>query len=157
MICFDTGPLIWGVQGQAHAGQEQFVERTKRYIRSLSREKKTIMIPAPVVAEYLIGIPTEKHVQHQELIEKLFYVPSFDLKAARIAAEIENDKALMTAIRNGEQLDRQRLRVDVQILATAITNNADMVISNDPHMPTLAGARIKVVEVPEVAEQIELL
>ena len=36
MICFDTAPVIWGVQGTAHPSQEAMVRRTKRYIRYLN-------------------------------------------------------------------------------------------------------------------------
>jgi hypothetical protein len=36
MICFDTQPLIWGVQGYATPGQEGMIVRTKKYIESLN-------------------------------------------------------------------------------------------------------------------------
>lgn len=156
MICFDTMLLIWGVQGTATLGQEDMIVRTKRYIRYLAEKRTKIMIPAPVVTEYLLGFgPQDAKVQHS-LIEQYFYVPSFDLPAARLAAELLRNRQVTDAIRAEHGIGREQLRNDAQILAVAITNSAEKVISTDPQMARLAQGRIPVVGVPKIEDQLEL-
>jgi hypothetical protein len=54
-ICFDTAPVIWGVREISARGDERMIVRTPRYIKYLNNSKFVIMVPAPVVAEYLVG------------------------------------------------------------------------------------------------------
>lgn len=156
MICFDTGPIIWGVQGKATRGQEHMVSRTKRYIRYLRNQKQAIMVPTPVVAEYLIPFNPQEQQEQVRVFERGFFIPSFDLPAALVAAELEHDSGLIKAIRRGSDVDRNRLRVDAQILAIAIVNMAEKVITADPHLKSLAQDKIAVTEVPDIHEQPEL-
>ena len=156
MICFDTHVLIWGVQKTAKAGQEHLVERTQRYIRHLDQQNKQIMIPAPVVGEYLSHFNGSDLTKQKELIQRYFFVPSLDIHAAMIQAEIEGDRDLLKHIRSGSGLRRQQLRVDSQIIAVALANKAEKIISHDPHMRELAQGRIKIEEIPEITEQMPL-
>jgi hypothetical protein len=55
VICFDTTPPIWGVREESRRGQEHEIERTKNYIDFIRRTRKQILVPAPVLSEYLIG------------------------------------------------------------------------------------------------------
>jgi predicted nucleic acid-binding protein len=153
MICFDTHVLIWGVQGKAKAGQEALVQRTRRFIHFLNQTDKQVMIPAPVVGEYLVGFSGNDLTTQKDLIQKHFFVPSLDVHAAAIQAEIEHDSYL---IKKANGIDRQRLRVDSQIIAIALVSRAEKIISHDPHMRELAGNRIKVEEVPAIIEQLAL-
>ena len=156
MICFDTHVLIWGVQKTAKPGQEYLVERTLRYIRHLDQQNKQIMIPAPVVGEYLSHFNGSDLTKQKELIQRYFFVPSLDFHAAAIQAEIEGDRGLLKRIRSGSGLDRQQLRVDSQIIAVALANKAEKIISHDPHMRELAQGRIEIEEIPEITEQMPL-
>lgn len=54
-ICFDTTPVIWGIREDADDGDFHMIERTKKYIKKISEDGYAIMIPSPVVAEYLVG------------------------------------------------------------------------------------------------------
>ena len=156
MICFDTHVLIWGVQGIARKGQEHLVAKAKQYIRHLDAKHERIMVPAPVVGEYLIGFDDKNRDAQQELLQRLFFVPALDMHAATVQAQIEGNRDLLRELRDRFHLGRQEIRVDAQILAVAIVNNADVVISYDPHMPILAQRRVAVQELPDVHEQMDL-
>jgi predicted nucleic acid-binding protein len=156
MVCFDTAILIWGVQGVSRPNQVGMIERTRRYIEVLREEKTRIMVPSPAVGEYLLGFETEAERRRQaELFQQHFIVPGLDLQAAALAADLERDAA--GDLRGVEVPERQRLRVDAQILAIAIVNGATVVISHDAHMSLLAGGRILVREVPNVGKQLNLI
>ena len=70
MICFDKQILIWGVQGTNHPDQASMIERTPRYIAHLERVKEQVMIPAPVLAEYLVGFEPADHERQLASLEK---------------------------------------------------------------------------------------
>ena len=52
-----------------------------------------------------------------------------------------------------EKLPRSHIRIDAQIAAIAIAQNAEEIISHDPHMRTVAQNRIPVIELPDIPEQ----
>jgi hypothetical protein len=122
----------------------------------LDQNNERVMIPAPVVGEYLVGFNGEALAAQKNLIQRYFFVPSLDFHAATIQAEIEGDRDLMRQIQAESGLERQQLRVDSQIIAIALVNHAEKIISHDPHMRNLAGKRIRVEEIPDVVEQMPL-
>lgn len=151
MICFDTAVLIWGVQGAARKGQEEMIQRTRSYIEYLTRENVQIIVPSPVVTEYLSGFEDdEQRDQQQRLLERHFVIPSFDHRAAVLAAELGlrgDDRKQIIA----SGVDRQALKVDAQIVAIGITQGAERIISPDPHLERIARGRIQVQGVPKVS------
>jgi len=114
------------------------------------------MVPAPVVGEYLVGFGGHDRPRQQELITRLFFVPALDVHAAAVQAELEGNGDLIKQLKSQHGVNRQQLRVDAQILAVAIANNAEKMISYDPHMPDLAQGRIRVEELPELHEQMDM-
>jgi len=157
MICFDTGPLIWGIQKKAKLQQKDMIPRTEAYLKHLSEKKKRIMIPAPVLGEYLAGFKNKKDRDKQRLlIENIFYVPSFDAHTSAIFADIVNDRNLIKSIKEEFKEVRQSLRIDAQIIAIAIAQEAECIITHDPHFIKLAEGRISVKEVPIIYTQQEL-
>jgi len=156
VICFDTHVLIWAVQGEAKTGQEHLVERAKKYIRHLTQQNEQVMIPAPVVGEYLVHFNGDDLAKQKDLIQRNFFVPSLDIHAAAMQAEIEGDRNILKRIQADHGLGRQELRVDSQIIAVALVNRAEKIISHDPHMRELAKDRIKVEEIPDTTEQMAI-
>lgn len=88
MICLDTMILILGLQRKAAPKYQHLVERTQRYLKHLDDENETIMIPSPVVAEYLQGFDAAGRARQVTSLQKLFFIPSFDLPSAALAAEL---------------------------------------------------------------------
>jgi predicted nucleic acid-binding protein len=154
MICFDTQVLIWGVQSTGHEGREAIVERTRKYIGWLQKHKEQIMLPAPAVTEYLVGFEPDEQQRQLHAIERALLVAAFDMPAAAMAARILGRRLDMEKIARDHSLRRQKLKVDAFIVATAIIQNVESLVSNDPHMKKLAGgSSLKVIEVPEITEQ----
>jgi predicted nucleic acid-binding protein len=156
MICLDTHVLIWVIQGKARKGQERLVAKAKQFIRHLEIQGKRVMIPAPVVGEYLVPFDEKERPTQLDLITRLFFVPALDVHAAAVQAQLEGNKDLLREIKDAYGLDRQQIRVDAQILAVAIVNSAEKVVSYDPHMPRLAQGRIAVEELPDIHEQMNM-
>jgi len=156
MICFDTSPIIWGVQGVARRGQDEMVDRTKRYIEYLTEEKKRIMIPTPALTEYLVHFDPKEQKEQKRVIESNFIVPAFDIPAVEVAAELLGDTEAIREMRDTGEYDKIRVSIDAQIIAIAIVNQAEKIISHDPRLTKLAHRRILVEPVPVIQTQLKM-
>jgi predicted nucleic acid-binding protein len=157
LVSFDTSPIIWGLQKEGVTDEENIlVVRTKAYIRQLSAEDKKILIPAPALGEYLAGFPPDQIEAQQQAVMRSFRVGSYDAHAAAIAAKIMANRKLMDAIRKEGAVDKQRLKIDTEIIAVSVTHGAERLISHDRHLQQLAGDLLLVHEVPATAEQPDL-
>jgi predicted nucleic acid-binding protein len=154
-ICFDTTPLIWGVRGESDRGQEHQIENTKRYIKFLKDTSKQIIIPAPVLSEYLIGA-SDTEVHELEVLKRGFQIASLDVASAQLAAQLQRGDKIR-AIQEEFGLERQCIKADALIIAIAIVSRASRIIThNERHFKTLAGNRIIISGVPETPEQTEM-
>lgn len=153
MICFDTQVLIWGVQGYATPGQEQMIERIKRYIEHLERQHEAVAIPAPALFEYLLGFEPKDLPTQSQVVERGFMVLPLDIPSVHVAAELLGNTAAMQQLKVDYQGRRQKLRVDAMIVAIAIAHKADKIVSGDQtHFQRFAQGRIEVIEVIEVPD-----
>lgn len=148
MICLDTSPVIWAIQNASRAGTDPLVTRAAHYIRRASEAGEALAIPAPVLFEYLAGLPVDRHAESRRILEGNFLVPAFDTKAACVAAEIQADRARFRSA--ADAAGRQPAKFDVAVLATAIACGATELLTNDAHVVDLANNRIKVVLVRDV-------
>lgn len=152
MVCLDTHVIIWGIKEEASPGQKNMVQRAKSYIKHQVNQGVDLIIPAPVVAEALI----RGEVDHlRTIIERSFFVAAFDSPAAFLAAELERSREVDELFQKGH-VPRSHIRIDTQIAAIAITQKAEMIISHDPYMRTIAQNRIQVIEIPDIPEQENL-
>ncbi len=156
MICFDTMTIIWGVQGVAKETQSHMVPRTKRYIEYLAEKNEKVMIPAPALTEYLVYFDREERKDQRQIIERNFIVPSFDIAAVEVAAALLGNTKVIQEMRRKGQYDKIRVSIDAQIIAVAIVNQAEKIISHDPRLTKLANERIVVQEVPVIQEQLKM-
>ena len=154
MICFDTSIVIWGVQGTAGSAQGEMIRRTKRYIEHLAEKGEKVMIPAPALAEYLVHFDPADQRKQRQAVEKNFLVPAFDVHAAALAAELLGNTELLKEIIKTGDVDRIKVKTDAEIIATAIVNGAEKIISHDPDFAKLAQGKIKVEEVPHIQAQM---
>lgn len=134
------------------------LDRTKRYIDSLSGNRSRVMIPSVVAAEYLAGFsnPSERSNQMSSL-ERYFFVPPLDAPAATLAATLFDNMKRTGALVAGQ---RQRIKADCYIVATAITHGADTIVTSAHErgqFTRIAGGMINVIEVPSVPQQGTLL
>lgn len=159
MIALDTNAVIWGVQGVAAPGQEALVSRTRKYLTAVAADGEAIAIPAPVLQEFLAWFPPEEHARWITEIQRRFFVPGLDAGAAAVAALLGGDQSRLKDISTRFQVDRQVVRIDIQVIAIAIQHSCRVLVSHDPHLIDLAQSRISVIEVPDlqIGEQLPLL
>lgn len=152
MVCLDTHVIIWGIKGEASQGQEAMVQRAKSYIRHQDEQGIDLMVPAPVVAEAMIRGDVDQLRAIRTIIERSFFIAAFDSPAAFLAAELERGHGA-AKLREEGGVPRNHIRIDAQIAAIAIVQNAEAIVSHDPHMRTVAQNRIPVIELPDISEQ----
>ena len=157
MICIDTAILIWGVQGTAHPKQRGMVRRTMRYLQFLATGKERILVPSPVLAEYLCGFEVAAQERQRKVIEHRFRVAPFDAEAAGIFGELGSDSKPLNRIRAEHNLQRQELKFDLQVIAIAIQSGAEKIVTGDAEaFRKMAKGRIPIELVPDIAEQTKL-
>ncbi len=152
MVCLDTHVIIWGIKEEATQGQEKMVQRAKSYIRHQEEQGVDLMVPAPVVAEAMIKGDVDQLQAIRTIIERSFFIAAFDSPAAFIAAELERGRSV-ARLREEGRVPRNHIRIDAHIAAIAIVQKAEVIISHDPHMRTIAQDRIQVIELPDIPEQ----
>jgi predicted nucleic acid-binding protein len=151
-ICFDTGPMIWGVRGDADEGREDMIERSRVYIQHLQEHGYAIMVPPPVISEYLGG-STKTQFDEARILRRGFMIPVFDTEVAVMAARLFNrDK--FEEIKNETGTSKRCLKIDCLIIATAIVNNAERIITDNlREFTSIAEGHIKVDPVPILPKQ----
>ena len=157
MICLDTSILIWGVRGFASRGQEHVIGRAERYIRWLRLKNERVMIPTPVLAEYLVGA-TATELHHGEIFEMGFEMPPFDIPAAKITADLIRDTDLIKTIEKEHGVPHQCVKTDAMIVGIAIHRKVERIVTTDNDFRVLeriARGRITVSKMPEIPENID--
>jgi predicted nucleic acid-binding protein len=109
--------------------------RAKILMQNLEIESATIVVPAIVVTEYLVGIEPEHHEATMSVFREAFEIPPFDLKAVSIAAKLWRAHRTLPV---EEQLGRIVLKADVLIVATAKAFGVTHYYSNDKGSRRLA-------------------
>ena len=94
-----------------------------------------IIIPTPVLAEYLVGIDKEKHIDHVNLISSMscFELVSFDEIAAIECAKLPSLQELKQLIKSAESTSN-KIKFDRQIISIAKANNVNEVWSHDKNV-----------------------
>lgn len=155
MICFDTCVLIWGLQGISNPELEGMPARTARYIDHLDQTEEEIIIPAPVLTEYLAGIKSKsKREEEQNRILETFFVPAIDVPVACLAAELQAKKIASAKRAKDENSKSCELKMEALIAATAIVNKAEALVTDDcSRYANLISSQLEVIEVPNLATQ----
>lgn len=155
MICFDTSPVIWAVEGVATKGQESLPERARIYLEQLRQEKQRICIPAPVVAEYLFGFEAKDERDRQwATLETLgaFFAP-LDQRSARLAADIRRGAPFGEARENARRQGTPvaALKIDALVVAIAVASGCTELVTHDAQVIHLAQGHIAVQRIPTPA------
>ena len=112
----------------------------------------TIMVPAPVIAEYLVGA-TDTQIQELEVLRRGFEIPSLDAPSSTRAAILQRG-GIVNEIRAEYGTPRQSIKIDAFIIAIAIENHASRIITNNVReFKKLARGQILVDEVPVIQQQ----
>lgn len=158
-VCLDNHILIWGIKEEATQGQEDMIPRAKKFFKWLENEDMKVLIPANVIAEFLMLIPHKEHGQVISLFHKFFIVAPFDAAAASCFAKIwreRNDDGTIERLK-GEGATKNKITFDCQIVATAVTHGASCIYSYDEDLAKFAKGYIEVKKMPDIPEQLPLI
>lgn len=105
--------------------------RIDNLISEISNTKQRILIPTPVLAEYLVRAGVDKDKRLQEFVSsKVFLVASFDIRAAIECAMIEDGDT-----NNGKKLTlietKAKVKFDRQVIAIAKARGAKRIYTGD--------------------------
>lgn len=161
IVCLDNHILIWGVRGEFSLGQDDMVPRTKALLADLQDRRATVIVPAPVASEYLLGVHMERHAETMATLGKYFMVAPFDAVAAPVSSQIwlerNGGRTLSPELQaSAGGASRQVLNVDCQVVGIAIVRHANVIYTHDPGIRAMAGDRIKVEQVPPATKQSQL-
>lgn len=152
MICIDTHVLVWylGKYARVTKGQEAMVLRAEHYIQHLQRERVEIMIPTPVLAEYLVDATTQER-QAGEVFDLAAEICPFDTPAAVFAAELFRDIHQIDEMAQEFQVSKNCIKIDIMIAAIAVTRKAQKIITHDVELlKRLINKQIPVESLPEI-------
>lgn len=157
MVIFDTSVLLLAVDPSADppldpntdAPLERASERIEHLIDTLSTEKRTIIIPTPVLSEIMVyaGTAGPKWLQYFNTTS-VFRIAPFDQKAAIEAALSIRDSLDRGGLKidaSDSAISRGKVKFDRQIVAIAVVEGADTIYSDDDHIFTIgkaAGLRV---------------
>jgi predicted nucleic acid-binding protein len=114
------------------------------------------MISTVSLAEFLVLIPPERQTAQLAEIQKTFRVCPLDDRAALIAARIRQSTMKSKEIALAYEGRKRLLRVDSLVLAVAIANGVDKLVSYDRGVHAIARAaypsRHLVMEFPAIEE-----
>jgi predicted nucleic acid-binding protein len=107
-------------------------KRIQFLVDELTKQRATIIIPAPALSEFLVVV----HPAGPEYIQTLnrsarFDIQPFDTRAAVEAAEMYRSFIDAGDRRGGSDDDRQKINVDRQIVAIAKVNGAERLYTAD--------------------------
>jgi len=139
VVVFDANVLISLVSGKTHRDD---LARIEGVIAEVSKKKSYVGIPTPALAEFLVRTDSATHALLAALERKSsIRVLPFDKRAASECAILDR-KARDAGNKRGTSrgVPYQKVKIDRQIVAIAITNGAEMVVSDDSDLVTFAKA-----------------
>jgi predicted nucleic acid-binding protein len=153
MIFIDTNMIIWGIKKQHSPGQDEMVPRTIAYLKKLEKDGTPVGISSLSLAEAMVKCDNPQRIALYSFIKKVFEVRPFDSNAARIYGDIHSD---LVAKFTGKT-DRRSLKLDLMILAVAISRQARALITHDHAIVGETVMGVEVMSIPRVPSQMNLV
>lgn len=159
IVCLDTHILIWGIQNSSSLGQEDMIQKAIDLLVWLQENDYLVVVPSIVLAELLMRVPTELHMEVNRILEKSFFIAPFDTLAASHFASIwqkKKEDGAISQLKEAKILTREAIKFDCQIVAIAIARNAEMIYSHDIGVQKFGEGLIQVQEIPFFPKQLSL-
>ena len=154
VVCLDTNVLIWGIKEEAEPGQENMIPRAKAFLQYLDENHIPAVIPSVVLAEFLVRTPPENHAEIIQKLEKSFIISMFDVGSSSSFANLWNKK---NGIRKEDPVcTRDHMKIDLMVVATAISAGLSSICSSDPHVIKAAEGLINCIDLPPYVAQLPL-
>jgi len=119
---------------------DRLADRAAEFVTRVESKRAVMIIPAPVLSEFLIGVETEKFQEYLDMLNgnACFEVANFDMAAAIECAQLPGRKELVQI--SPDQV-ASKLTYDRQIVSIAIAAMADEVWSHDKSLRQIAVAK----------------
>lgn len=134
--------------------------RVKGLVAEMASKREPIGIPAQVWAEFLEAATENEAAQSVALFKtNAFKLLSYDMRAAIETSQVAKRGQVARKGNSNKDRARQAVKVDWQIIAVAIVNNARMILTNDQPMLTECGRHkvkclsIRDLEIPDGSRQ----
>ncbi len=148
-IAIDTMTLIWGIRKD---GPDEQQKRAKFLFQKLEEEKAQVIVPAIVVAEYLVPVRQDERDRVAALLGESFRVVPFDIRCTVLAAQIfgqfKKGKASKTV--GGRDL----LKADAMIVASAKAAGASVFYTDDKRCRKMAGSVMEARGLPDIPSNL---
>lgn len=125
---------------ETNASLERVDERAQAFVSEAERRNALILIPTPVLSEFLIGVEASRYQEYLDTLNgsACFAVVDFDTAAAIECAQLPDRKEL-AQISPGQIANK--LKYDRQIVGIALAAMADEVWSHDDSLRKIASAK----------------
>ncbi|CAK0758894.1 PIN domain-containing protein [uncultured Gammaproteobacteria bacterium] len=143
MVVFDTNFLMLLLDPNAKSSSGKAIsddkERIDFLVKTLSARKEKIVIPAPVIAEFLVGINPSDREKHISCLTKsvVFRIEAFGLRAAIENADLDREIRGSKGKKGSSEEPWQKIKIDRQIIAIAKVSGASTLYSMDKGLSTL--------------------
>lgn len=148
MVAFDTSTVLFAINPKTRppidpstgAPVTDCPERVEYLLKRLNDSKSGILIPTPVLSEFLLKAGPNKHEFLDKLLQaRNFLIGAFDQRAAiELALLTDSDLARGKALTDKQT--KAKLRFDRQIIAIAKVQGADCIYTTDGGLATTARA-----------------
>jgi predicted nucleic acid-binding protein len=146
MVVFDTSTILLSIDPLAKPPLDPATglpvakckERIEHLLKTLQASNTTILIPTPVLAEYLVGAGPNKGEYVDKIVTSKNFEPApFNIKAA-IELSLLADPDLDSAKKLDEKTTWAKLKYDRQIIAIAKAAGANRVYTDDNNLAACA-------------------
>lgn len=169
MVVFDTSTIVLALDPSAKPPTDEngqvvtnCKERVEHLLDTLNTSKTTILIPTPVLAEFLVGVGSNKNDYIDKISKsKNFNWGSFDVKAA-IELSLLKDPDLQSNKKLDAITTKAKIKFDRQVIAIAKSRGAERIYTDDNGLAEcarkngIAAVMTWELPVPQKAAQIEL-
>ncbi len=146
MVVFDTSTILYVLEPQTRPPIDPATQllltrcpdRIALLIAELSTARTGILIPTPVLSEFMVKAGPNKHQYLTRFkVSKNFTVASFDEMAA-IELALLNDPDLQSSRALDPQITKAKIKFDRQVVAIAKVHGAKRIITDDGHLAMVA-------------------
>lgn len=150
MIGLDTNILIYMLQAQTSkniSAENEQIQRAEQLNRQL--DDQPLALPAPVIAEYLVGIPSTERAKTYQVLQKRYVIKDFNAAAALVTASLPKYN------QRDFEASRPCIKVDTMIAAIAIVHGISTLYTHDINdfNKILDGKGVKVSDLPPLSWQ----
>jgi hypothetical protein len=147
VVVFDTSTIVLALDPKAlppinpatNRPVEKCKERVEHLLATLHKAKTPILIPTPVLGEFLVKAgPNKQDYLAKFLGSRNFEVGVFDVKAAIEIAELLGDPDLHGKKKLDDKTTKAKIKFDRQIVAIAKVCGASLLYTDDGTLATVA-------------------